>query len=355
MASVDQTRPAAERTAQGRVDRTPRQTPAPARSERASVAGIAATIAVIAALIALPWMSGSFFVFQMTQLLVYAIAILGLNMLTGINGQFSLGHGAFYAIGAYTAAILIEQAGWHYAVTLPAAGVLCFIAGFLFGFPALRLEGVYLALATFALAVATPQILKLSPLEGLTGGVQGIQIFSATFEMPVPGFIPLEASFWTYYFVLIIGLLLYWGSMNLVRSRTGRALMAIRDNPIAARAMGVNLAIYKATAFGISAMITGIAGALGAMVVMFVAPDSFTFSLSVALLVGLVVGGVGWLPGCLIGAAAIIFLPNFAEEIHKGLSGAFYGLFLIIVIYLAPQGAGGLIRGVADRIDRLRR
>jgi branched-chain amino acid transport system permease protein len=355
MASIEQTRPAAERTASGDLDRLPERTAVPARSAGPDRIGPLATVIVIAALAAIPWLSESFFTYQMTQLLVYAIAILGLNMLTGINGQFSLGHGAFYAIGAYTAAILIEQAGWHYAATLPAAGLLCFIAGFLFGFPALRLEGVYLALATFALAVATPQILKLSPLEGLTGGVQGIQVFSATFEMPVPGFIPLQASFWAYYVVLAVGLLLYWASMNLVRSRTGRALMAVRDNPIAARAMGVNLAMYKATAFGISAMITGIAGALGAMVVMFVAPDSFTFALSVALLVGLVVGGVGWLPGCLIGAAAIIFLPNFAESISKGLSGAFYGLFLILVIYLAPQGAGGLIRAVADRIDRLKR
>lgn len=355
MASIDQTRPAAERTARGDVDRTPEQTPAPASTGMANAIGAAATAIVIAALAALPWLSESFFTYQMTQLLVYAIAILGLNMLTGINGQFSLGHGAFYALGAYTAAILIEQLGVYYMLTLPVAGLFCFVAGFLFGFPALRLEGVYLALATFALAVATPQILKLSPLEDLTGGVQGIVIFSSTFDVPVPPLVPLEPSIWTYYFVLIIGLLIYWAAQNIVQSRTGRALMAIRDNPIAARAMGINLAMYKATAFGISAMITGIAGALGAMVVKFVAPDSFTFALSVALLVGLVVGGVGWLPGCLIGAAAIIFLPNFAEDISKGLSGAFYGVFLILVIYLAPQGAGGLIRGTADRIKRLRR
>lgn len=355
MASIDQPRPAAARTAQGHVERTPEQTPAPARTAAANRSGTLATVLVIAGLAAIPWVSQSFFTYQMTQLLVYAIAILGLNMLTGINGQFSLGHGAFYALGAYTAAILIEQAGVHYALTLPVAGLLCFVAGFLFGFPALRLEGVYLALATFALAVATPQILKLSPLEDLTGGVQGIIIFSGTFDVPVPFSLPLDPSIWTYYFVLIVGLLLYWAAQNVVNSRTGRALMAIRDNPIAARAMGINLAMYKATAFGISALITGIAGALAAIVVKFVAPDSFTFSLSVALLVGLVVGGVGWLPGCLIGAAAIIFLPNFAEEISKGLSGFFYGIFLILVIYLAPQGAGGLIRAVADRLIRLRR
>jgi branched-chain amino acid transport system permease protein len=350
MASVEQT---------GAAGATGRSAAADAGGRRecsaaGDLTGPVATVVAIALLVLIPWISESFFIYQMTQLLVYAIAILGLNVLTGINGQFSLGHGAFYALGAYTAAILIEQMGVHYVLTLPVAGLLCFVAGFLFGFPALRLEGVYLALATFALAVATPQILKLSLLEELTGGVQGIVVFSATFDVPVPAFIPLEPSIWTYYFVLIVGLLLYWTAQNLVASRTGRALMAIRDNPIAARAMGVNLAMYKATAFGISAMITGIAGALGAMVVKFVAPDSFTFFLSVALLVGLVVGGVAWLPGCLIGAAAIIFLPNFAEEIHKGLSGAFYGLFLILVIYLAPQGAGGLIRGLADRIKRLR-
>lgn len=355
MTSIDPPRPAAERTAEGMVDRTPERTSAPAATAAANRGGLLPTALVIVALAAVPWATESFFTYQMTQLLVYAIAILGLNMLTGINGQFSLGHGAFYALGAYTAAILIEQAGLHYMLTLPAAGVLCFVAGFLFGFPALRLEGVYLALATFALAVATPQILKLSPLEDLTGGVQGILVFSETFDVPVPGFLPLEGSVWTYYLVLVVGLLLYWAAQNIVNSRTGRALMAIRDNPIAARAMGINLPMYKATAFGMSALITGIAGALSAIVVKFVAPDSFTFALSIALLVGLVVGGVGWLPGCLIGAAAIIFLPNFAEEISKGLSGFFYGAFLILVIYLAPQGAGGLIRAVADRLTRIRR
>lgn len=129
--------------------------------------------------------------------------------------------------------------------------------------------------------------------------------------------------------------------------------MAIRDNPIAAQSMGVNTAVYKATAFGISALITGIAGALSAVVVKFVAPDSFTFALSVALLVGLVIGGVGWLPGALIGAAFIVFVPNIAEEVSKGLSGAVYGVFLIMMIYVAPQGAGGLIRSGVAMANRL--
>ncbi|QIE55754.1 branched-chain amino acid ABC transporter permease [Pikeienuella piscinae] len=308
---------------------------------------------ILVVLIALPFFSKSFFVFQVTQMLVYAIAIMGLNFLTGINGQFSLGHGAFYAVGAYTTAILVEMAGVHYALTLPAAGVICFMVGFLFGLPALRLESIYLALATFALAVATPQFLRLSVLEEYTGGVQGIVVFSETFEAPVPFGLPLSSEVWIYFFTLGVGALLYWLAKNLVASRTGRALMAIRDNPIAAQSMGVNTALYKATAFGISALITGVAGGLSAIVVKFVAPDSFTFTLSVALLVGIVVGGVGWLPGALIGAVFIVFVPNVAEELSKGLSGAIYGVFLILMIYLAPTGAGGLIRSGAIRLKRL--
>jgi branched-chain amino acid transport system permease protein len=130
-------------------------------------------IALLALALFIPAFTKNFVVFQLTQTMVYAIAIVGLNLLTGFNGQFSLGHSAFYAVGAYTAAIMMEHMGVSYVWTLPVAGIICFALGFLFGLPALRLDGVYLALATFALAAATPQILKLSPLEHWTGGVQG--------------------------------------------------------------------------------------------------------------------------------------------------------------------------------------
>jgi branched-chain amino acid transport system permease protein len=303
-----------------------------------------AGIAFLVLLLVCPLILRGFQVFQLNLMLIYAIAILGLNILTGINGQFSLGHGAFYAIGAYTAAILMEHYGAGYVWTLPAAGLICFISGFLFGLPALRFEGVYLALATFALAVATPQMLKLSLLEEWTGGVQGIVIIK-----PDPPFgLPLTQDQWLFYFTLFVGLFLYWAARNLVASRSGRAMMAIRDNPLAARAMGVNIALYRSLAFGVSALFTGIAGALGAIVIQFVAPDSFTFVLSVALLVGLVVGGVGWLPGAIVGGAFIVFVPNIAEEFSKALSGAVYGVILILLIYLMPAGAGGLIRAVTD-------
>ncbi len=302
-------------------------------------------LAILALALVLPALLKNFVVFQLTQTMVYAIAILGLNLLTGFNGQFSLGHSAFYAVGAYTAAIMMEQLGVGYVWTLPVAGIVCFVLGFLFGLPALKLEGVYLALATFALAAATPQILKLSPLEHWTGGVQGIVIT----KPDAPFGLPLNQDQWLYYFTLIVGVILYLAASNLVKSRTGRALMAIRDNPIAARSMGVNTSLYKASAFGLSAFYTGVAGALGAIIVQFVAPDSFTLTLSIGFLVGLVVGGVGWLPGALFGGAFLLFVPNIAEGVSKGLSGAVYGLLLILLIYVMPSGLAGFLQMIVGR------
>jgi len=301
---------------------------------------------IVAALV--PLVAKNFLVFQLTLVMVYAIAILGLNLLTGFNGQFSLGHSAFYGIGAYTAAILMDQADVPYFLTLPAAGAVCFIVGFLFGFPALRLEGIYLALATFALAVAMPQLLKLSLIEEWTGGVQGISIL----KPDPPGFLPVNADQWLYWFTLAVTLLLFAAAANLVRSRTGRALMAIRDHPIAAASMGVNLRLYKTLTFGVSAFYTGVAGALGAIAVQFVAPDSFTFVLSVALLVGLVVGGVGSIPGAFVGGLFVLFVPNVAEHFSKGLAGAIYGAILLLVIYAMPSGAAGFARLVRARLVR---
>lgn len=303
-------------------------------------AGTIGLLAVLAIAIAAPFFAGNFLIFQLTLMLIYAIAILGLNILTGINGQFSLGHGAFYAIGAYTAAIMMDQFGIGYFWTLPVAGITCFISGFLFGLPALRLEGVYLALATFALAVVTPQLFKLTPFEYWTSGVMGIVIA----KPEAPFGLSLNPDQWLYFLTLAVGLIAFVCANNLVSSRTGRALMAIRDNPIAARSMGINTSLYKSLAFGVSALYTGIAGALGAIVVQFISPDLFTFTLSVALVVGLVVGGVGWLPGALVGGAFIMFLPNIAESFSKGLSGAVYGVILILLMYAMPTGFGGLLK-----------
>ena len=171
-------------------------------------------------------------------MIVYAIAVLGLILLTGFNGQISLGHGAFFAVGAYTAAILIDQAGWPFWATLPAAALACFVAGYLFGLPALRLEGHYLALATFALAVAVPQILKYRHIEPLTKGVMGINVFKSD----PPFGLPLSTDQWMFLVVLAVAALMFWIARNLLDSRTGRALIAIRDHPMAASTMGVNVA-----------------------------------------------------------------------------------------------------------------
>jgi branched-chain amino acid transport system permease protein len=295
----------------------------------------------------IPFVLKSFFVFQLTLVMVYGLAILGLNLLTGFNGQFSLGHSAFYGIGAYTAAILMEQLDLAYYWTLPCAGAVCFVVGFLFGLPALRLQGLYLALATFALATAMPQILKFQPLEPLTGGVQGIVILKPE---PPPGVL-LDADQWLYFFTLAVLLIMFASAANLVRSRTGRAIMAIRDHPIAAAAMGINTALYKTLTFGVSAFYTGVAGALGAIAIQFVAPDSFTFLLSVSLLVGLVVGGVGSIPGSLFGGVFVLFVPNIAERVSTGLAGAIYGIILLLVIYVMPSGAAGFVRFAAARLQ----
>ncbi|WP_019199836.1 branched-chain amino acid ABC transporter permease [Afipia birgiae] len=316
-----------------------------APSKKSMTVGTTATLVVFALLLITPLFVKNFIIFQMTMWLIYAIAILALNILTGGSGQFSLGQSAFYAVGAYTAGILMEHMGVNYALTLPAAGIICFIFGFLFGFPALRLSGVYLALATFALAVAMPQLLKLGVFEHWTGGVQGLVIT----KPDAPFGLKMSQDMWLYYFTLAVSALIYVLAVNLLRSRSGRAMMAIRDNQIAASAMGVDLPLYKTLAFGVSAAFTGVAGALGAIVVQFVAPDSFTIQLAIAIFLGMVVGGVGWLPGSLVGSAFIVFVPNVAEHISKGLSGAVFGVLLFVVIFLVPHGA----RQVAYMIEAL--
>lgn len=319
----------------------------------ATIAGMPMTtwrlVALAAGLVVLaviPFVTKNFYIFQITLAIIYAIAILGLNLLTGFNGQFSLGHSAFYAIGAYTAAIMMDGFDVNYVWTLPAAAVVCFIFGFLFGLPALRLEGVYLALATFALAIAIPQMLKSSLVEHWTGGVQGITII----KPDAPFGLPLSSDQWLYIFTIVVAVVMYVCAGNLVKSRTGRALIAIRDHPIAASAMGINVSLYKSLTFGVSALYTGVAGALGAIAISFVAPDSFTFSLAIALFVGLVVGGTGSIPGTFFGGLFVLFVPNIAEQFSKGLAGAVYGIILLLVIYLMPTGAAGLVRLISSRL-----
>jgi branched-chain amino acid transport system permease protein len=224
------------------------------------------------------------------------------------------------------------------------------VVGLLFGLPALRLEGVYLALATFALAVVVPQLLKYGPIEQYTSGSQGIVIV----KPDAPDWSHLTQDQWLYFFVLAWGLVLFLAAWNLLRARVGRALVAIRDNPVAAEAMGVNLALYKTSTFGVSVMFTGMAGALGAIVVQFVAPDSFGFFLSIILVVGMVVGGLASIAGALFGGLFIQFVPNVTDQISKAAPGAVYGILLIALMYVMPYGFSGLVRILMVRLRHKR-
>jgi branched-chain amino acid transport system permease protein len=282
-----------------------------------------------------------YLLFQITMVMIWAIALLGLNILTGYNGQISLGHGAFYAIGAYTAAILMDQANWSYWTTLPVAAFVTGIVGYLFGLPALRLAGLYLGLATFALGSATPQLLKAHRFENWTGGVQGIVLT----KPDAPFGLPITSDQWLYLFVLAVAIIMFWIGWNVLHGRIGLALQAVRDHPVAATAMGVDIARVKTGAFALSAAYTGVAGALSAIVVQFVAPDSFTMFLSISLLVGVVIGGLASLSGAIWGAIFIQFIPNIAENISKAAPWTIYGLMLIACVFLLPQGiAGGFVR-----------
>jgi branched-chain amino acid transport system permease protein len=301
-------------------------------------------VAAVTLACALPFLLSNFRLFQFTQVYIYAIALLGLNMLTGYNGQISLGHGAFFAIGAYVAAIMMDRWEIGYMWTIPVAAVVCLVAGFLFGLPALRLEGLYLALATFSLALAVPQILKY--FEHWTGGSQGIVLTKPEAPAFFAGIgLPLNPDQWLYYFTLAVLLLLFWLGVNLLRGRVGRALISIRDNHIAAQATGIDTALYKSLTFGVSAAYTGIAGALSAVAIAYVAPDSFNLTLSINLLIGVVIGGLASVSGAIYGALFIQFVPNWAQDISKAAPGAIFGVFLIVFIYFMPFGiAGGLQR-----------
>lgn len=322
-----------------------RAEPAVAQRRVMTAPNVAVLVAAAVALV-LPFVLSNFRLFQFTQVFIYAIALLGLNILTGFNGQISLGHGAFYAVGAYTGAIMMDRWSIPYGWTIPAGGLICLVVGFLFGIPALRLEGLYLALATFALALAVPQVLKY--FEDWTGGSQGIVL-----SKPASPFgLPLSEDQWLYFVTLVVLFVSFVLARNLLSGRIGRALVAIRDNPLAAEAMGVNKALYKSVTFGVSAAYTGVAGALSAVAIAFVAPDSFNILLSISLLTGSVIGGLASISGAIYGALFIQFVPNWAQDISKAAPWAIFGLFLIVFMYVMPYGIAGALRLVWNRLTR---
>jgi branched-chain amino acid transport system permease protein len=236
-------------------------------------------------------------------------------------------------------------------MTLPAAAAICLLSGFLFGLPALRLEGHYLALATFALALATPQILKHPSLEHWTGLSMGVTLP----PISPPNGLPLTSDQYIYFFCLAVALVMFLAGWNILRGRTGRAMIALRDHPTAASTMGINAAFYKSMTFGVSAMYAGVGGALFALTSAYAAPDSFDFFLSISLVVGLIIGGVATIAGAIFGAIFIQFVPNIVGDISKSAPWAVYGVTLIIFMYLMPTGIVGMLKKTFNLIARTRR
>ena len=318
--------------------------------------------AAVALIVLVPRFTSEFRLGQFTYVGIYFIALLGLNILTGYNGQISLGHAAFMAIGGYTAAVLIlgkkgfELAGHDPAqiipehgmrplFTIPLAGLVAGVIGYLFGLPALRLGAVSLALATLAVAVSFPALAK--QFEHLTGGGGGL-------SLPLPkapfGW-DISTPHWLYYETWVTAAILFVVAWLLVRGRVGRAWRALRDGEIAAVSSGVSPAVYKTLAFGISAAYAGVAGALFAIQVSYINPDTFPVTLSILLLASVVIGGLSSLSGVIVGAVVLEFLPIYAQAppiLHlnfaKSAGPVVFGVVLIVIVLLVPGGMASLIR-----------
>jgi branched-chain amino acid transport system permease protein len=305
----------------------------------------------VAVVLLLPSRLSDFRSLELAQVGIFYIAILGLNVLTGYTGVISLGHGAFMAIGAYTTAILVADHGVKDLYTIPLAGLIAFAAGFAFGIPALRLSGPYLALATFGVAVSTPIVIK--KFDNFSGGTGGINLFEspdltgAFFGVHVFGR-TLTFNEWIYYLTWSIALGLFVVAWAISVSPFGRALRAVRDNEIAATASGIWSASHKTLAFAISAFYAGVAGSLLAIWANSVQPGAFPADRSISLLVGLAVGGLGSLVPLVTGAAFLVYLPQWAQDLSKspGVPAVIYGAVLIVLMLVIPGGVGGLLRRV---------
>ena len=312
-------------------------------------------VAVLVVYVLAPRFVSDFHTRDLAHAGVFFIAIVGLNLLTGYTGQISLGHGALMAVGGYTTAALVVHEHWRDVWTIPLAGVAAGIVGFLIGLPALRLSGLYLALATFAFAVAMPSLLK--KFSGLTGGGQGLRLLEQA-PLQVTGLSGTVTIFghtttqnhFLYYLTWAVGLVGFLLAWLIVRGRLGRVFRAVRDSEVAAASVGIDLARTKTLAFAISGVYAGVAGALFAIQAEIVNPLSFTFLLSILLLVGTVVGGLGSLPGMVLGALFIQYLPDLSTHVStaQGVPDFVFGAAIILVMILLPTGAGGLLRRLAE-------
>ena len=293
-------------------------------------------------LLAAPWWASEYLLSQLHFIGIYSIVGLGLMLLVGFTGQVSLGHAAFLAVGAYTEALL-QAAGWPFWLTLPCAALFTAAVGIIVGLPALRLKGIYLAIATLAFNVIIEE--AITRWEGLTGGNSGLHLK----PVELAG-LKLDGDTSFYYLCLALTALSVLAVLNLLRSPTGRAFVAIRDSEISASCMGVNLATYKTMSFALSAALTGVAGALYAHKVSFISPEQFTLLQSIELVTIVILGGVGFVHGAVLGAAFLIVLPQLislakdylpADVGGTGLQAVVFGLVLIAFIIFEPLGLYG--------------
>jgi branched-chain amino acid transport system permease protein len=294
-------------------------------------------------LLAAPWILGEYMLAQMTFILIYSVAGLGLMLLAGFTGQFSIGHAAFLGVGAYTQAVLTAM-GWPFPVALAVAAGLSAAVGVVVGLPALRVKGIYLGIATLSFGFIVEEV--FARWESVTGGNAGKTVGS-------PDIFGWKAdtgdSF--YYLCLVITVLCTLGVINLLRSSTGRAFVAIRDSEISAQSMGINLAYYKTLSFAISAALAGIGGALYAHQIRFLSPDQFNIIQSIDLLLMVVIGGLGFIHGAFLGAIFLIGLPQAISAVKDflpdaigqapGLKSVIYGGVLIAFVMFEPMGLYG--------------
>lgn len=291
---------------------------------------------VIAFLAATPLFLRSYNVYLLSLAAVNIIAAVGLALLTGYTGQLSIGHAGFLAIGAYGAALLAKYFGLPFWAAIPAAGLMSGLAGFILLIPALRLTAIYLAIATLAFGTAVVE--ALPRWAAVTGGYQGMRVPRATFFG-----LNVQNDVAMFYLALATTVLLLLVARNLVRSRIGRAFIAIRDKGTAAQACGVSLARYKALAFFVSALFTGLAGGLYAYVVGYISPVEFGLGKSINLFIMIALGGMASLPGPVIGALFLTYLPQWIAGI-RGLQDVIYGGSLIGIVIFMPFGIWGFVR-----------
>ena len=291
-------------------------------------------------------LSDNYFLRLGTYIAIYSIVTIGLNLLFGNAGQISLGHAGFFAIGAYGTAVLSKNFHIPFLAALVLAALLAGLIGVLVGYTALRLKGHYLAMATLAFGLVVFGLLVEVDYTGSTAGILGIPPISFfDFKITAPRDI--------YWFAWIVVAVVYLVSLSLLSSRVGRALTAIREDEVAAGTMGIDVARYKIQVFAISACYAGIAGGIYAAYMGIINPFSFNVELSITLLIMIVVGGLGSVPGSILGVAILEILPEFAREWENFRLTA-YGLLVVLLIVFAPRGLAGFFGSLADLIGRIK-